>query len=130
MKTDHSFAKTGSGQTQVQLAKQLVLHRGMPSDMALRAAELLSEAMASATADIEAHIASLAEEEKEANAPHLTNQYLSTLPTDFFVLERRRLLAEGSIALSQVGQRAALQGDAAPAMLALEAILVRETPFF
>ena len=95
----------------------------MAPPTAAKAARLLSDLMARSTSEILAHVDGLPADVREANAEHLGSEYQSAVPISFFVLERRRILAEGSIAISQIGQRAAVRGETAVAMLALEALL-------
>ena len=74
----------------------------------------LQPAMATAAAEIAAHVAALATapEGEEAREGH-----------DFFAMERRRLLAEGCCAAGLIGHRAALADEEGTALAALEALL-------
>jgi hypothetical protein len=79
--------------------------------------------MAKAMREIDHRVQTLPKEQREAYAVHLGSEYQSEVAIEFDVLERRRLLAEGSVALSQIGQRAALRGDVAVSSLVLDSLL-------
>ena len=79
----------------------------------MAALSALQPAMATAAAEIAAHVAALAAApEAEAREGH-----------DFFAMERRRLLAEGCCAAGLIGHRAALADEEETALAALEALL-------
>jgi hypothetical protein len=95
----------------------------MPPNIATRAASALAAAMTQATREIDRRVQTLPTQQREAYAVHLGSEYQSEVAIEFDVLERRRLLAEGSVALSQIGQRAALRGDVAVSTLVLDSLL-------
>jgi hypothetical protein len=79
----------------------------------LLALEALGAAMATAQAEIDAHVA--------------RNVKVEDGRLDFYSMERRRLLAEGCCASGLIGHRAGIADDCAVAMAALELVLFSAT---
>ena len=91
--------------------------------IAASAVESLGVAMRRAAAEIIAITAAATPDELERQAPYLNNMYQGEEPLNFAVIERKRTIAEGCVALGLIGAHAVQRGDTATAWGACDLLL-------
>ena len=80
-------------------------------------------AMRRAVAEIESQTAAATAEELAEQEPHLHNMYQNEVPLNFHVIERRRTIAEGCVALGLIGANAVADGRESTAEQACAALV-------
>ena len=96
---------------------------GTPSELASEAVDVLALAMERAVAEAEVFTAEADPEALAAQAPLLHNMYHNEQPLAFFVIERRRTVLEGCVALGLIGAQAVADGESDTATAACAALL-------
>ena len=98
-------------------------HRGTSAELAAETAGAVQIAMHRAVAEIESLTESATPEELAEQEPWLHNMYQNDVPLNFAVIERRRTVAEGCVALGLIGARAVADGREDTAGMAAVALL-------
>lgn len=98
-------------------------HHGTSAELAAETVGAVQIAVRRAVTEIESLTESATPEELAEQEPWLHNMYQNDVPLNFAVIERRRTVAEGCVALGLLGARAVADGREDTAGLAAEALL-------